>query len=163
MAHFEDRETIEFDAREKGTEEVSGLGLSSIVKLNNLETRKKRRESSYTSSSLSDSVDAPKTTSATLTTLMQAQSLKSGAKRKFSATDGEESRDPILMKDDFQFSRRVETAANMLDALDLSETAGILPVSPAKLSGGQSSSPSTKPAYENSLATTSRKALGESQ
>ena len=142
-----------------------GLGFSSIARLNNLETRKKRRESSYTGSSLSDSVDVPPTIPTSLATPIPAQSLKSGAKRKFSARDVDEPRDAVYAadKDDFQFNRRAEPVVRSLNPMAPSDSPRALSISPSRTSRSLAGPLPIKSSRDDSAtSTTSRKALGES-
>ena len=134
--------------------------------LNNLETRKKRRESSYTGSSLPHSVEVASSASTALAKPVPAQSLKSGAKRKFSARDTDDPKDSIFnpQMDEFQFNRRGETVATLPETEEQSGSSTIQTASPGAASRSQPTSRPTKPSRDNDTPTTSsRKALAESE
>ena len=113
VAHFEEGDPIKFE---------HNLGISSKKNATetgeihpplsaNLETRKKRRESSH---HLETSRPATGDTA-----LSAGQPLKSGAKRKLNARDDEDPVEKISEKDDFRFNRRSApstTGENSLEA-----------------------------------------------
>ena len=112
VAHFEEGDPIKFDptqnqaprnASTEGTEEVQPKPLA------NLETRKKRRESSHRRDvDLNANADSTKSTASIATNLPTSQPLKSGAKRKLNVRDDDEQSTVVekLGKQDFHVNRR---------------------------------------------------------
>lgn len=114
MAHFEEGDPIKFDAGQKVEEPAPDIGEEIPQALSaNLETRRKRRESSRSgdlgrlqkteSSAAQRGNDLLATSSAG-----SSQSLKSGAKRKLSVREDEEHMDASksVEKEAFRFHRR---------------------------------------------------------
>ena len=100
VAHFEEGDPIKFDHNQAASLQKTTSEAADDVNptlFSNLETRKKRRESSHHLET-----SRPKITDTLSST---AQPLRSGAKRKLNARDDEEPVEKIS-EDDFRFNRR---------------------------------------------------------
>lgn len=112
VAHFEEGDPIKYDTITKVQESDNVTSFPVETSFSNLETRKKRRESSYTREENRPNDLDPSNVSVNQPILnsILGQPLKSGAKRKFSARDEEKRNEPSVptMTDGFRFSRRNE-------------------------------------------------------
>lgn len=112
VAHFEEGDPIKFDptqdqAPHDGSAENTEEAQPKLSA--NLETRKKRRESSHRRDvDVNDNVDSTKITASMATDVPTTQPLKSGAKRKLNVRDDDDQPAVVdkLGKQDFQFNRR---------------------------------------------------------
>ena len=116
VAHFEEGDPINFDGR--GSRRASrSITLSTDPRdpllPANLETRRRRRESTHSKDTASRDVDAGPDKLLNTTTAIEApsQPLKAGAKRKWNGKDEGEHPSKELEKDHFQFSRKEATAS----------------------------------------------------
>ncbi|MCJ1308414.1 hypothetical protein MMC25_002067 [Agyrium rufum] len=104
-------------------EQESDLGFASIPGLGNLETRRRRRESTFSKDKTDDEnvVHAPESQPA-IGTPAPVNHLKAGAKRKFSARELDETSPPqvAVLKDNFQFRRNDITSVSV-DPVKVSE------------------------------------------
>ena len=112
VAHFEEGDPIKFDPTQEQSprEEVESTEEVQSKLSANLETRKKRRESSHRRDVdvKTASVESTKSTTSTATAMPTHQSLKSGAKRKLNVRD-DDNQGAIadeLGKQEFQFKPR---------------------------------------------------------
>ena len=101
IAHFEEGDPIKFD-HNQGASSRNSIGEATDT-INpalsaNLETRKKRRESSH-------HLETSRPVAADVSSTME-QPLKSGAKRKLNARDDDDLVEKVSEKDDFRFNRR---------------------------------------------------------
>ena len=112
VAHFEEGERIKYDTITQVQESEAVTAFPVDTSFSNLETRKKRRESSYTREA--HHLDSPNLNNISISQPslngILGQSLKSGAKRKLSIRDVEERNEaPVAaVTDGFLFSRRNE-------------------------------------------------------
>ncbi|MCJ1283857.1 hypothetical protein MMC26_003188 [Xylographa opegraphella] len=111
VAHFDDGDPVKHDGGHQTSLDSTSADLGSTLAFTNLETRRKRRESTFskerTANHTSGLPAGLENTSTPIGTL-SSQPLKLGAKRKLSARDGEERIDAstATVKDDFRFHRR---------------------------------------------------------
>ena len=115
VAHFEAGDPIEFDANQQGSPRkarLEGAGRIDPALLVNLETRRKRRESSQlVDDTVAGSINPRKTQQEEIPGHSRSEpTLKSGAKRKFSAREDDEYKEApdAPLKDDFQYNRTQE-------------------------------------------------------
>ena len=130
IAHFEEEEPIKFDPDRKPpidrTRESMGDDDLPVLPAN-LETRKKRRDSSLIRPFAdADSASEPQRNK----DIVPGPSLRAGAKRKLNMLDESNKADPapVLMKDDFLFSRKggtLETSSELSDGLQSSTSKGV--------------------------------------
>ena len=111
IAHFEEGDPIKFDVRDirrAPKDNVSSTESSDPPLSANLETRRRRRESSHSKGTSSKAVDseAAKAVGITQATGDLSQPVKAGAKRKLNARDEDEKHLREVEKDDFQFQRK---------------------------------------------------------
>jgi hypothetical protein len=169
IAHFDDGDPIKYDASQNEKQGDSVGNLSSGFA--NLETRKKRRESSFgkepgsslSSASLSTSREGDSSQTGTLS----AQPLKLGAKRKLSVRDDDGHIDVPAQgeKDGFRFNRITDGGnVSSKEATTLDTSVAINP-SARKIAQDLATARGAsraKPA-DSAALTTSRKVLGESK
>ncbi|MCJ1431888.1 hypothetical protein MMC27_001244 [Xylographa pallens] len=115
IAHFDDGDPVKQGGGYQSSLESSSSDLGSSLAFTNLETRRKRRETTFSIEAAADSTSSIPTsledTSTPIGTL-SSQPLKLGAKRKLSVRDDEERIDAsaAAVKDDFSFNRRTEVS-----------------------------------------------------
>ncbi|MCJ1383044.1 hypothetical protein MMC17_006157 [Xylographa soralifera] len=169
VAHFDDGDTVKQDGGHQVSLESNPSDLGSSLAFTNLETRRKRRESTFSKEPAADLTSILTTslenTSTPIGTL-SSQPLKLGAKRKLSVRDDEERIDPSVapIKDDFRFNRRTEASNEPMRNVGSNEGAGgcsaMSRKTPQEFSGTRGDT--REKAREVSLKpTTGRKALGE--
>ena len=159
VAHFEEGDPIKFDhnqgvsSKKNGSEATDGNNPPLPA---NLETRRKRRESSHhLENSRPLTVDTPSST--------MEQPLRSGAKRKLNARDDEDPVEKISEKDDFRFNRRNANSTTSENSLEANKGQSIIQkVSQDLTAVREMSHGKLKPASLASTAT-ARKALGPSK
>ena len=171
VAHFEDGDPVKQDGDNQASLGVISGDSRSSLAFTNLETRRKRRESSFSRESISGSASNQSTTLEETSTpigTLPNQPLKLGAKRKLSVRDDEERVDGSTTtdKDDFRFNRRTEALIQHTEDIRSSEGSGGVPAQSTKLPQELAfSRPDLKEKVrEVSIkSTTGRKALGESK
>ncbi len=110
VAHFEEGDPIKFDpSQEQVSYPEPTLEEGNPMLSANLETRKKRRESSHRRDRGADKANTELTTTLLSTESGTGQALKSGAKRKLNIREEDDPSEGIdtLQKEDFQYSRRI--------------------------------------------------------
>ena len=172
VAHFDDGDPIKFDP----TQELSpreGLAESTEEaqpKLSaNLETRKKRRESSHRGDvgTKNTNVDPDRYTASTAAALPAGQPLKSGAKRKLNARDDDNQ--PTMVNEPREQSFQVNSEPRMEDGLTQPIPSGAIKAAGQKAPENAVPSNSSKNGKEKpsgasaTITTTARKALGPSK
>ncbi|CAF9910231.1 MAG: hypothetical protein ALECFALPRED_006429 [Alectoria fallacina] len=113
VAHFEEGDPIKFDPTQEQSPREGSAGNTEEAQPElsaNLETRKKRRESSHRRhvDVKNASLESTKSTAAMATDVQMSQSLKSGAKRKLNVRDDNDQPGVVdeQSKQEFQFNRR---------------------------------------------------------
>ncbi|MCJ1405355.1 hypothetical protein MMC11_008582 [Xylographa trunciseda] len=113
IAHFDDGDPVKQDDGLQASLDNNSGNMGSLA-FTNLETRRKRRESTFSKEPAPDfTSNLPTSLENTSTSIgpLSSQPLKLGAKRKLSVRDDEERIDAFAaaVKDDFRFNRRTET------------------------------------------------------
>ncbi|MCJ1243490.1 hypothetical protein MMC30_000687 [Trapelia coarctata] len=167
IAHFDDGDPIKYDANQPTKQDETTENLTSGFA--NLETRKKRRESSFGKepghSLSSTSLSTNKEEGSIQTGALSAQPLKLGAKRKLSVRDDESHIEASIQgeKDGFRFNRITDGAnMNPKEAAPRDTSVEINPIA-RKIAQDLATTRGalrTK-SSDTSASTTARKALGE--
>jgi len=169
IAHFDDGDPIKYDPNQQAKQDESTANLSSGFA--NLETRRKRRESSFgkepASSLSSTSLSTSREEGLAQTGPLSAQPLKLGAKRKLSVRDDEGHVEAPAQgeKDGFRFNRITDGAnANSKETATRDTSVAINPTA-RKIAQDMATArgASRTKNSDSSAATTGRKALGESK
>ena len=115
IAHFDDGDPVKQDGGYEVSLESNSSDLGSSLAFTNLETRRKRKETTFSKEAAADTTSSIPTsledTSTPIGTI-SSQPLKLGAKRKLSVRDDEEHNhaSATAVKDDFRFNRRAEVS-----------------------------------------------------
>ena len=129
VAHFDDGNPIKQDGGYPAGLESDSAELGSSLAFANLETRRKRRESTFSKESAADRTQnlssSLEDTSTPIGTL-SSQPIKLGAKRKLSVRDDEERIDlsAAAVKDDFRFNRRMDVSNEAMRSVRSIESSG---------------------------------------
>ncbi len=158
VAHFEEGDPIKFgnnqglSSKKTGGEVTDGNNPPLPA---NLETRRKRRESSHhLETSRPVTVD---------TLSITGQPLKSGAKRKLNARDDEDPVEKISEKDDFRFNRRSAGSTTSENSLEADKGHSIIQKVSQDIATVREMSRDKSKAAPLPTTTTARKALGPSK
>ncbi|MCJ1360108.1 MAG: hypothetical protein MMC33_010111 [Icmadophila ericetorum] len=167
VASFEKASPLKYSNISKSIESIN-KDSSSSTKPINMEARRKRRESSSVKDirrlDLADLAGEPEKLPKDGGTIVLGQSLKTGAKRKFSARDEEELNLPIqtIDEEEFPFGRQAKLSAPERPLSTKNASSSVISHSNSRVGNERVGSQTSKERLREPLATAkSRRALGE--